>query len=161
MVDGTEQSWEKRDRVCWYRLQEPANAPISNPSFTSSFQVLASELWRGCLVQTWCMQAKSKVTINWGDIGVFASAAEKWWGLVLSPSYVYTIPNSAGFDGRELTRSFTWLKPTYLWVKVAIKKNHRIKARIKCFWKSEGFEAIITVLEVWPMHLKGMHLKVQ
>lgn len=82
-------SWwmEKRARRCWYRLQESANAPISNPSFNSSFQVLTSERWRDVPVRTWAMHNQSKVTADWGGVRGFASAVETWWGPAVRPSW--------------------------------------------------------------------------
>ena len=65
----------RRERVLMLSLG-PGNAPISNSPFNSSLQFL-SELWRECLVQTWSLHNKRKVTSNWGEITVFASATEK------------------------------------------------------------------------------------
>lgn len=94
---------ERRESECWYSLQEPANAPISNPSFNSSLQLLSSELWRGspCPNPIRACHNKSKVTANWGDSGVFVSAAGKCAGLELSPCSACILQNSSGLDGKR------------------------------------------------------------
>lgn len=89
MVDGTEQSWEWRERE-W----AIANSPISNLSFSSSLQLLWA-MERLSVPALICLfHNKSKVTSRWGESWIFASAARSQGGLVLSTRSIRMVLNA-------------------------------------------------------------------
>lgn len=140
---------EERERVCWYSLQEPAKASISNPFFNSSLQLHSFELWRDSLVQTRSVYVTTKA--KWLHIGESTGYLylhkEMWGGLALwesswpghhSPDPVLHIMELNVVVTGSL---FRWSHSNIFYKK-----------------KGRGAEVIITASEE-PMHLKGKHLK--
>lgn len=93
---------ERRERECVdIVFRNPANAPISNPSFNSSLQLLSSELWRdSCPNPIHACHNKSKATAHWRESGGICICSRDVSRVSAKPQQCLYFPEPSGYDGR-------------------------------------------------------------